>query len=363
MLYGLRKIMEAAQHRLREVKAFYSEMSRQTGKDYSSRSLEWIGLLESGVPLQMSLEELTWFGRLAWRNSERCIGRLPWKSLKCFDAQSVTRPREVFLQCLEHIEYSTNKGRIIPAMTFFPSAGSQHTFRLINDQLLRYAGYRQSDGRVIGDPQQVAFTELAIKLGWRPPSPISAFDLLPLIIELPSGERRWYEIPPSMVLEVPIIHPEYGWMEELGLKWHALPAVSNRSCLGLGIRYDCAPFSGYYMGTEIASRNFGDEQRYNMLPEVARRMGLNTQDKFGLWKDRALVELNTAVLYSYQLAGVTIVDHHTASAQFMNHKKREDEQGRPVPGDWSWIVPPMSSSACPVFHHYYSDQRPEPRFV
>ncbi len=31
-----------------------------------------------------------------------------------------------------------------------------------------------------------------------------------------------------------------------------------------------------------------------------------------------------------------------------------------MPADWSWIVPPISGSATPVFHRYYheADQRP-----
>jgi nitric-oxide synthase len=75
------------------------------------------------------------------------------------------------------------------------------------------------------------------------------------------------------------------------------------------------------------------------------------------------VELNTAVLHSFHEAGVTIVDHHTASSQFMRHIKIEEKSGRTVPGDWSWLVPPMSGSACPVFHRYYDEVALEPSFV
>jgi nitric-oxide synthase len=117
------------------------------------------------------------------------------------------------------------------------------------------------------------------------------------------------------------------------------------------------------MCTEIGSRNLGDEARYNLLPKIAAKMGLHLNKKNSLWKDRALVELNTSVLHSFKAAGVTIVDHHTASAQFMQHLGREQELGRKVPGDWSWLVPPLSSSACPVFHRYYDENRPDPSFI
>jgi nitric-oxide synthase len=47
----------------------------------------------------------------------------------------------------------------------------------------------------------------------------------------------------------------------------------------------------------------------------------------------------------------------------MEHLRAEDAQGRSVPGDWSWLVPPVSGSASPVFHRFY-DPRPRlPDFV
>ncbi len=39
----------------------------------------------------------------------------------------------------------------------------------------------------------------------------------------------------------------------------------------------------------------------------------NTQSTRSLWKDKALVELNIAVLEPFQNAGVTFVHHHTAA--------------------------------------------------
>jgi nitric-oxide synthase len=108
------------------------------------------------------------------------------------------------------------------------------------------------------------------------------------------------------------------------------------------------------MSTEIAARNLADEDRYDMLPVIARRLGLNTRSSISLWRDRALVELNVAVLHSFKAAGVRMVDHHSAAEQFMTHLGREAEQGRETPGDWSWLVPPMSGSSTPVFHRYYA---------
>jgi len=46
-------------------------------------------------------------------------------------------------------------------VTFFPPNNDPaKVFRVWNSQLIRYAGYRQSDGGVIGDPITVEFTEV-----------------------------------------------------------------------------------------------------------------------------------------------------------------------------------------------------------
>ena len=73
------------------------------------------------------------------------------------------------------------------------------------------------------------------------------------------------------------------------------------------------------MSAEIVSHNLGDPQRYNLLPIIAKRMGLSLKS---LWKDRALAELNTAVLHSFSEHGVSIIDHHSASSQFMPHTEQ-----------------------------------------
>jgi nitric-oxide synthase len=218
---------------------------------------------------------------------------------------------------------------------------------------------------------QMAYTVASARLGTVDPvamgqlgtSEEEAVHVLPLVVDFPGHAPRWFGLPGHAVLEVPISHPEFGWFAGLGLKWHAVPAVSDRALVGSGHRFTAAPFSGHYMGTEIASRNFGDESRYNLLPVIAERMEIDSAKRSLLWKDRALVEINTAVLHSFQKAGVAIVDHHTASAQFVQHVAREEQCGRKVPGDWSWLVPPMSGSACPVFHRYYDDARPEPAYI
>jgi nitric-oxide synthase, bacterial len=230
-----------------------------------------------------------------------------------------------------------------------------------NDQLIRYAGYRRPDGTVVGDPRQADLTEAAMALGW-PGGPRTHFDVLPLVVQAPGAPPRLFDVPGDAVLEVPLRHPRYRWFADLGLRWHAVPAISNL-CLEIGVCYPAAPFNGWYMGTEIGARNLADVDRYDQLPVVARLLGLDTSGERSLWRDRALVELNLVVLHSFDAAGVTIADHHTESRRFLTHLAKEERAGRITPADWSWIVPPISGSATAVFHRYYDDADLRPNYV
>jgi len=93
------------------------------------------------------------------------------------------------------------------------------------------------------------------------------------------------------------------------LPQHQRPAAADRRR-----RLPAAPFSAWYTAAEIGARNLADDNRYAMLPAVARGMGLDTSNDRTLWKDRALVELTTAVLHSFDQAGVSIIDHTSPPA-------------------------------------------------
>lgn len=305
--------------------------------------------------------ELEFGVRLAWRNSNRCIGRLFWKTLKCRDERHIATEEGVFESLRTHLRTATNGGKIRPVITIFrpESANGLPPFQIWNTQLVRYAGYAGTD-RIHGDPAEVAFTQQCESMGWTGKG--SEQDILPVVIQKGSEPPVLFEFEEGDVLEVPILHPHYSWFEALGIRWYAVPVITSMVLEVGGIIYPAAPFNGWYMATEIASRNLGDVQRYNWLPEVAQRMGLDINQKGGLWKDRAMVELNEAVLYSFTKAGVMLVDHHTASTQFMHFCETEEKAGRKVQADWSWIVPPMSGSGTPVFHHAWSNEVISPGF-
>jgi nitric-oxide synthase, bacterial len=343
---------------------FYSEtlrMGSRSSEPFNSRWAEVRKLIRDGYLDYLTRDELEYGAKVAWRNSTRCVGRLAWQSLVVRDLRHLNTPEQVFAALVDHIVLSTNGGRIIPMVSVFASgAVEKPQIRIWNRQLIGYAGYLQADGSVLGDPINLGFTQRIQALGWQGPSP-SRFNLLPLVIEM-DGAVHWFDLP-DVVLEVPIRHPRYDWFERLGLKWFALPAVSGMRLEIGGVSFPAAPFSGWYLGTEIGVRDLADTDRYNALPEIGRHLGLDTGCNRNLWKDRALIELNEAVLWSFAEAGVAIVDHHTVTKQFLVHEKREKEAGRCVYADWRWIVPPISGAATPVFHRTFKERILKPNFL
>lgn len=344
---------------------FYSEtvgMSSGPPEAFNSRWAQVRKQIRDGRLDYLSREELEYGAKVAWRNSTRCVGRLLWENLLVRDLRHLNTPEEVFTALVGHIELSTNGGRIVPMVSVF-AAGSieKPRVRIWNRQLVGYAGYRQADGSVLGDPISLGFTQRIEALGWKGPLR-GRFNLLPIVIEM-DGAIHWFDLPADVVLEVSIRHPRYDWFEQMGLKWFALPAVSGMLLEIGGVSFPAAPFSGWYVGSEIGARDLADTDRYNALPEIGRRLGFDVTSNRSLWKDRALIELNDAVLWSFAEAGVAMVDHHTVTKQFLIHEKREKEAGRCVYADWSWIVPPISGATTPVFHRTFKDRTLKPNFL
>uniref|UniRef100_A0A8C1U050 Nitric oxide synthase n=1 Tax=Cyprinus carpio TaxID=7962 RepID=A0A8C1U050_CYPCA len=340
---------------------YYTSIKRCGSKAHVDRLEEVKKEIETSGTYQLKDTELIYGAKHAWRNAARCVGRIQWSKLQVFDARDCTTAHGMFNYICNHIKYATNKGNLRSAITIFPQrTDGKHDFRVWNSQLIRYAGYKQPDGSILGDPASVELTEICIQQGWKAPK--SRFDVLPLLLQANGNDPELFEIPGDLVLEVPIIHPKFEWFKEMNLKWYGLPAVSNMLLEIGGLEFTACPFSGWYMGTEIGVRDFCDSSRYNILEEVATMMGLDTRKTSSLWKDQALVEINIAVLYSFQMSKVTIVDHHSATESFMKHMENEYRVRGGCPGDWVWIVPPMSGSITPVFHQEMLNYRLTPSF-
>uniref|UniRef100_A0A9J7WXP6 Nitric oxide synthase n=1 Tax=Cyprinus carpio carpio TaxID=630221 RepID=A0A9J7WXP6_CYPCA len=333
---------------------YYTSIKRCGSKAHVDRLEEVKKEIETSGTYQLKDTELIYGAKHAWRNAARCVGRIQWSKLQVFDARDCTTAHGMFNYICNHIKYATNKGNLRSAITIFPQrTDGKHDFRVWNSQLIRYAGYKQPDGSILGDPASVELTEICIQQGWKAPK--SRFDVLPLLLQANGNDPELFEIPeePNILFE---------WFKELNLKWYGLPAVSNMLLEIGGLEFTACPFSGWYMGTEIGVRDFCDSSRYNILEEVATMMGLDTRKTSSLWKDQALVEINIAVLYSFQMSKVTIVDHHSATESFMKHMENEYRVRGGCPGDWVWIVPPMSGSITPVFHQEMLNYRLTPSF-
>ena len=340
---------------------FYSE-KKLPDKFLRSRFIELRREFKEIGTYSQTLEELVYGAKVAWRNSTSCIGRIFWQAFIVRDMRHLSTAEEVFEAIIKHILLATNGGKLKYFITIFaPNEPGLPGVRIWNPLLICYAGYLNSDGSVLGDPAQVKLTQICQQLGWSAPTTKTPFDVLPLIIQIPLQNPQLFEIPKNVVLEVPISHPDHPWFAELGLKWHVLPAVSNQRLEIGGISYSAAPFNGWYQSTEIACRNLGDIKRYNLLPTIAECLGLNTRSKNSLWKVQALLELNEAVLHSFALQNISIVDHvdhHTASDEFINDTEIEESQG----GIMRRIVPPIPSSNTQAFRHEFGNICLKPNF-
>lgn len=336
----------------------YRELNK-TEQELENRLNDVKQQIQSDGFYEHTFEELEYGAKVAWRNSNRCIGRLFWDSLHVFDKRNLNTEEKIMEALFEHIDYATNHGRIRPTITIFSQQKPDATVRVWNHQLIRYAGYKTEQG-IIGDPHSVSFTETCINLGWEPK--FGRFDVLPLVVQLNGNPPKLVEIPEKHLLEVPLRHPHYQWFEDLNLKWYAVPMISDMILEIGGITYTAAPFNGWYMGTEIGARNLADEARYNMLPQIGNLMELDVQSHSTLWKDRALLELNAAVLHSFKEKGVSIVDHHTAAHQFKKFEEKEMESGRSISGDWTWLIPPLAPATTHIFHKPYNNEIRKPNY-
>jgi nitric-oxide synthase len=91
------------------------------------------------------------------------------------------------------------------------------------------------------DPKNAELTAQALALGWQSPAARSRFDLLPWIIAGRDGHPKLFPLTPSLVREVPLRHPDLGWFEKLGLRWYAVPVISDMRLHAAGTDYCSLP--------------------------------------------------------------------------------------------------------------------------
>jgi nitric-oxide synthase len=358
----LRRLSRRA--RIEEARAFLRQYHEEAGIGAAaarSRLAEAERALRRTGTYVHTPEELSWGARIAWRNHSRCIGRLLWRSLELRDRRHVTDPDAIAGEVEEHMRRALNGGRVRSVITVFapvrPGALPAH---LPAEQVCRYAGHIARGGDVVGDRAHVEATRQAEASGWRGDG--TPFDLLPVPIVTADGRRVHRALPADAVRRVPLRHPAHDAFSALRLEWYAVPCITGMILTVGGIDYPCAPFNGFYMSTEIASRNLVDPWRYDMLEPAARSFGLDPEGRDPLWRDRALTELNAAVIHSFAAEGVTLIDHHAAARDFMRFRAEEAAHGRKLQADWGWIVPPQAAAATPPFHLEMDDGTAVPNY-
>ncbi|NGP46276.1 nitric oxide synthase oxygenase [Bacillaceae bacterium SIJ1] len=337
------------------IEQYYSELGLPE-EEKQLRLSEVQADIDATGTYEPTTSELTYGAKVAWRNSNRCIGRLFWEKLHVNDARHLDKEEDIAEALLHHINEATNGGKIRSTITVFSEG-----VRIWNHQLLRYAGYVNEDGSVTGDPHSVEMTAQCLNLGWQ--SQRTAFDILPLVIQVNDGAPALFLIPESIILRVPLQHSAYPAFDDLGIEWYAVPIISDMALDIGGLLYRAAPFNGWYMETEIGARNLADEDRYNLLPMMGEIMQLNMTHESSLWRDKALVELNVAVLESFRKHGVTLVDHHTAAKQFKRFEMNEQKACRHMTGDWTWLIPPVSPATTHIFHQPYDNTMHSPNYL
>ncbi len=339
---------EPSRSMMEEAEAFFLQMAAEGAIEPGRWDRVKSSIAETGT-WTPTLEELSWGARVSWRNATRCVGRFFWDSLEVRDARDLTEPDDVFDAMFEHIKWATNNGDLRACMTVFQSAdGDGVGPRLWNDQYIRYACHELPNGELLGDPSTRSLTHRIKALGWDVAEP-TAFDVLPLVLEWPGRPPVVRDVPKELVLEVPIRHPEHPGLASMNLRWYALPAVSAMSLELGGLVFTLAPFNGFYMSTEIGARNFTDVERYNLMEPLADAMNIPRSSNRELWKDAVQVELNRAILHSFEADGVRMMDHHTLADYFLKFEQNERDAGRDVFAEWAWIVPPIGASATPLY--------------
>jgi len=279
----------------------------------------------------------------AWRRNDRCIGRLFVDRLELRDKRDLSTATAIIDDCVEHINVAYNGGNVLPLVTVYRPG-----FRILNHLLLAYAD----------DPLHAPLTGLLASRGWHPRRP---FQLLPVVVQDAAGEIWYHDIPWDQAPEVDVRSDRLPSLQKLGVRWPALPILSDVELwVSEDEVYTAAPFNGWYVETEIGARDLVDEGRYNLLPAVGKDLKLDTTRDRSLWKDEAVVVLCQAVLDSFQRAGVSIVDHHTAGRQFRAFEESEARAGREVTGEWAWLIPPVSPATSAVWDRQYKKNKDGP---
>ncbi|KAK3258276.1 hypothetical protein CYMTET_32672 [Cymbomonas tetramitiformis] len=194
-------------------------------EEHQARKEEVLHSIQETGSYEHTTKELQHGLRVAWRNAPKCPGRASWENIDLFDCRKVTTNKEMAESLFSHLRQATPpEGGITPFCSMFRSQmpGTEDGPRVWNNQLIRYCGHHQENGKTIGDLAEADFTTFVKQhFGWKGPQKQGSFDVLPLVLQIdPSKPPELFEIPPDCIKEVEIEHPSYPWFgSKIGLKW------------------------------------------------------------------------------------------------------------------------------------------------
>ena len=170
---GSRSASESKRELKTQARAFLEAMAADSvaGKWIPDITERWRQIeleIDSTDTYTHTYKELRFGTRLAWRNSNRCIGRHFWRTLQVVDARQCDTAADAHRHLANHVNEAFNGGHIQNVITVFPprKPGAKDVWRMVNHQLIRYAGFKQEKGDTLGDPDSVEFTEYCESLGW-----------------------------------------------------------------------------------------------------------------------------------------------------------------------------------------------------
>ncbi len=336
-----------------------------------ARIVELLSEVGPGRTFTVLPNEMQFWVRYSWLNSDRCSGRQHALQHAVIRYRPEVRSAvEMMRAAVDHAETAMNAP--VPPQTVItvlgpPTPPGELGPMFITEQFLRPAGYRTStntgpDEQWTGDGGYLDVTDwvrrhggedlIAPMPGYRPGS----FDVLPMVAlgadgelvmaAVPNSARYLIDIPwprhPETDQSTPFSADDSGYGEPFAC-WPAVPLQTNFDLDIAGQRY-CVMFNGWYVDEELAT-NFLDPRRYDWTTRVGEaihgpvdREMLTRTDRFDEYR-MAQIEIATlrAVRAGFKQARMKLNNLASSQNGFAKFCQRHlDTHGEMPPNDTGW---------------------------